>query len=169
MTERHALGGLQTPVGDGSTLTLRCLHENTELSFLASLDRMAEHIALASISKLNMAQGTRVVNIKHIVATNVSDTASSRPGVGARVAKSPDLNELLAGTDLGSINDGVPNEVRVEAFGSGFRSRDGNSFGLDWHLRLHTQNRPWLLLHGLHRIDKKITNGNLLLLDLGLR
>jgi hypothetical protein len=166
MTEGHTLGGLQAPVRDGSTLALGCLHENTELSFLASLDSVGKHVALTGLSKVDMAQRTSVVNVEHVVTTNVSDTASSWPGIRARVAKSPDLDELLACTDLGSINDGVTDEMRVKALSSGVQPRDGNSLGLGWRLCLNRYRR--LLLHWLYRVNEEITNSNHRLLGLRL-
>jgi hypothetical protein len=166
MTEGHTFRGLQAPVRDSSALTLGCLHKNTELSLLAGLDGMSEYVAFAGLCEISVAQGTRVVDVEHVVATNVSYTASSWPGVRAWVAQSPYLNKLVACTDLGTVNDGISNEVCVKALGSGIRSGNGDSFRLDGHCRLDRLDR--LLLHWLYRVDEQITNSDLLLLDLRL-
>jgi hypothetical protein len=165
VTEGHARGSLQAPVRDCSALALGCLHDYTELSFLAGLDCTTQDVALASFGEVRVAQRMGVVNVEHVVTANVADTASSRPSIRSWIAKSPGLNECCACRDLGTIEDGIPDEVRVKSLYSGVRSGNRDSFRLDWLLLSRHKD---LLLDWLDGVNKKIADSNLLLLGLRL-
>ena len=114
VAEGQALSGLETPVRDGSALTNRGLENNAESNLLTSSHRSANNVALASLSKLARAQGTCVVEIEHVVTSNVADAAAGRPGLRTGVADCPDLDKLETGADLGAIGDGVTDKVSIE-------------------------------------------------------
>ena len=76
VSERQTRRSLQSPVGDGKTLTLGCLHDDAELGFLTRLNSTEQDVALTRISKISLAQRTAVVDVEHVVTTNMADTAS---------------------------------------------------------------------------------------------
>jgi hypothetical protein len=115
VAEGCSVGSFETPVRDCSTLALRCLHDNAERNIGTRRDRDADDVALAGVGKLRLAQSSCVVNIEHVVATDVSDTAPSRPGLRTRVTKGPCLDKLLASKDLRAINDGVADEMSIKS------------------------------------------------------
>jgi hypothetical protein len=135
------------------------------VSFLTGLDWAAQDVALTGLGKVCVAQRTGVVNVEHVVSANVSDTASGRPSIWSWVTKSPGLGERGTYRNPGTINDGITDEVSVKSLCSGFRSANWDSFGLDWLLLGRDDN---LLLDWLNGVYKEITDGDLLLLSLGL-
>jgi hypothetical protein len=114
MSEWDPISRLKTPVGDGSSFALGRLQHNTEGNFLSNLNTTTDDIAFTGFSKLALTEWLSVVEIEHVIATNMSDTATGRPGLWSWVAKGPDLNELALGDYFATIRDGVADEVSIQ-------------------------------------------------------
>ena len=115
MAKGDAVSSLETPVRDGGAQASRSLHNDAERDFLASLDRGADDIALASIGKVGLAERAGIVDVQHVVASHESYAAACRPRIWTRVEESPYLDKLLASRDLGAVNDSITNEVSIDS------------------------------------------------------
>jgi len=173
VAELLASGSGKTPVRNDLTRTSGCSKQNSEREFLARSKRSIADRRLRSGHKLRDASGMVRVYMSHVVATDKSDRAASRPVLLALVAEGPCLFENMVGGQNSAIRSGLTYKNTLQFSLRGWGRRWNRGFlldlglgSLDGHLG-GTRLRRMDINNRAHRVDGVAANSRHGLSSLG--
>lgn len=114
MTNRSAVGELQAPVRDRSSLAVWGSEIHGKVCGVAGLNLRVQLVALHCRVEVVHAGWVVRVNVEHRVTTNESNITTHGPAVGSRIVEGPCLGEECVRGELGAIGDSISQEVSLE-------------------------------------------------------